>query len=262
MPKDKRAKSVLAQARSWATRNRLFGTQAFLRFVIFTFVEKINLVSNDFIFKGGNLLWIYIHTPRATVDLDLSTFEMSSHSTVRKVLEEACQGDPNENEILFSILSFHEVEQDGKLGAAVTISYKTEQGAKNSFDIDIVYALPCDSWEIDSPVHQQVKIKTATVENIVIDKISACHRFGSGNSRMKDYDDLWRLSKSGVKISAQRLATLAKERKIILSLNSKWIGPNMERVWNLHRKRYKDLPESLDLLIKDVNAWLASIGNE
>jgi hypothetical protein len=67
MPKDKKAKSILAQARLWATRNRLFGTQAFLRFVMFTFVEKINQVSNDFIFKGGNLLWIYIHTPRATV---------------------------------------------------------------------------------------------------------------------------------------------------------------------------------------------------
>jgi hypothetical protein len=230
VPKDKKAKSVLAQARSWANRNRLYGTQAFLRFVIFTFVERINQVSNDFIFKGGNLLWIYIHTPRATVDLDLSTFKASSHSTVRKVLEEACQGDSTDNEIAFSILSFKEVEQDGKQGAAVTIGYKTEQGARNRFDIDIVYALHCDSWEIDSPVHQEVKIKTATLENIVIDKISACHRFGSGNSRMKDYDDLWRLSQSDAKISARRLEKLAKERKVILSLDSKWIGLEMERV--------------------------------
>ena len=185
MPKVKKEKSVLAQARSWATRNRLFGTQAFLRYVMFTFVEKINQVSDDFIFKGGNLLWVYIHTPRSTVDLDLSTFKSSSHAAVRKVLEAACDENSKENDIYFSILSFKEVEQDGKQGAAVAIGYKTEQGAKNRFDIDIVYALPCDSCEIDSPIHQELKIKTATLENILADKISACHRFGSGNTRMK-----------------------------------------------------------------------------
>ena len=107
--------------------------------------QKINQVSTDFIFKGGNLLWIYIQTPRATVDLDLSTYSISSHIAVRKVLEEACI--KNLNEIIFTMISFKEIEQDGKYGAAVTIGYRTEEGAKNCFDIDIVYALPCDSWE-------------------------------------------------------------------------------------------------------------------
>ena len=174
MTKDKKTKSVLSQARSWATQNRLFGTQAFLRYVMFTFVENINQVSDDFIFKGGNLLWVYIQTPRATVDLDFSTFKTFSHAVVRKVLEAACKKNSNENEIYFSILSFKEVEQDEKQGAAVAISYKTEQGAKNRFDIDIVYALSCDSQQIDSPIHQELKIKTATLENILADKISAC----------------------------------------------------------------------------------------
>jgi hypothetical protein len=34
----------------------------------------------------------------------------------------------------------------------------------------------------------------------------------------------------------------------------------MERVWNQHRKRYQDLPESLEVLIKDVNDWLHGMG--
>jgi hypothetical protein len=227
---------------------------------MFTFVEKINQVSDDFIFKGGNLLWVYIHTPRATVDLDFSTFNTFSHAAVRKVLEAACKENAKENEISFSVLSFKEVDQDGKQGAAVAIGYKTEQGAKNRFDIDIVYALPCDCWELDSPIHQELKIKTATLENILADKISACHRFGSGNTRMKDYDDLWRLSKSNAEVHFRKLNTLAKDRKISLQLNPSWINPDMERVWKQHWKRYQDLPESLELLMKEINDWLNRMG--
>lgn len=62
MPK---SKSVLAKARAWALKRKLFGPQAFLRYAIFGFAETLNQVSDDFVFKGGNLLWIYIATPRA-----------------------------------------------------------------------------------------------------------------------------------------------------------------------------------------------------
>jgi hypothetical protein len=66
--------------------------------------------------------------------------------------------------------------------------------------VDLVYALSTDAHEIDSPIHPEIKILSATIENIIVDKISACHRFGSGNSRMKDFDDLWRLSQSLLEI--------------------------------------------------------------
>ena len=65
--------SFLKRARKWAKENELVGAQAFLRYVIFNFVEAVNSVSTDFVFKGGNLLWLYIKTPRSTVDLDFST---------------------------------------------------------------------------------------------------------------------------------------------------------------------------------------------
>ena len=69
----------LKRARKWAKENNLSGSQAFLRYVIFNFVESINAVSIDFVFKGGNLLWLYIKTPRATVDLDFSTLRIRTH---------------------------------------------------------------------------------------------------------------------------------------------------------------------------------------
>ena len=68
------------------------------------------------------------------------------------------------------------------------------------------------------------------------------------------------MSKSDVKIQSRRLITLAKDRKIILQLDPNWINPDMERVWSQHRKRYQDLPESLEVLIKEVNDWINGMG--
>jgi hypothetical protein len=84
----------LKRARKWSKENDLYGTQAFLRFVLFKFVESINSVSDDFVFKGGNLLWIYIKTPRATIDLDFVTLKKDTHGEVKATLIKACERAP------------------------------------------------------------------------------------------------------------------------------------------------------------------------
>lgn len=251
-----KGKSVLGEARSWATKRRLFGAQAFLKYVILCFTENLNQVSEEIIFKGGNLLWVYIGTPRATVDLDLATLKTNTHSTARKLIEKACDLD---SEIGFSLLSFKEVEKEGKRGAALTIAYRTDQGASNQFEVDLVYALTTDSHEINSPVHAEVMLRSATVENIIVDKIAACHRFGAGNSRMKDLDDLWRLSQSSVEVDSTKLRKLLKMRTVEPTLSTGWINPEMEELWRRHRKRYKDLPNGLRIVFSRINSWLEFI---
>ena len=73
---------------------------------------------------------------------------------------------------------------------------------------------------------------------------------------MKDYDDLWRLSKSEVSIDSKKLKTLARKRDITLTLDTQWIGADLDRMWESHRKRYKDLPQTLREVFGDVNSWL------
>lgn len=67
--------------------NNQFGRQAFSRFIMLTFLDGLQEVSGDFIFKGGNLLWHYVKTPRETIDLDLATLSLNSHQEVRKCIE-------------------------------------------------------------------------------------------------------------------------------------------------------------------------------
>ena len=170
-------RSILAEARSWAIKRGLFGAQAFLRYVILRFTENLNQSSDEFIFKGGNLLWVYINTPRATTDLDLATLHATSHAKVRTLLEQACRLD---TEIQFKMTSFKELEQDGRVGAAVTFSYSTGEGATNQFDADIVYAIETDAQSILSPLGAEKTIQAATIENIITDKLAACHRLCAG----------------------------------------------------------------------------------
>jgi hypothetical protein len=249
-------KSVMGEARKWAQKHGLFGPQAFLKYAIFRFTENLNQVSDEIVFKGGNLLWVYIATPRATVDLDLATLKTHSHSRMRQLIEKACAID---SDIEFSLHAFREIEQEGKMGAALSLAYQTEQGARNRFEVDLVYALSTDVHEIASPVHPEIMIRSATLENIVSDKILACQRFAAGNTRMKDFDDLWRLSQSGTQIDSFRLKELLKVRGVTPSLKNSWINPEMEKLWKSHRKRYADLPVSLEALFSDVNQWLGEL---
>lgn len=248
--------NLLALAKKWAVKNKLNGPQAFLRYVMFHFVEKLSETSDDFVFKGGNLLWVYIATPRATIDLDFVTLKSKSDETVRSILEEACA---RSEDIKFKLARYKSIIQQDKTGANVVIEYQTDQGAKNQFELDIVFAIETDTLEIFSPVNEDKTILSASIENIVADKLSACHRFAAGNTRVKDYDDLWRLSRSEIQVDAKMLISITRIRKIPLSLDSHWIGTDLERMWKSHRKRYQDLPDILEVVFEEVNLWLANI---
>ena len=190
------------------------------------------------------------------MDLDLATMTTVNHQSVRELLAEACKSVEG---ISFSILKFDEVQSDGKLGAAIIIEYKTDQGASNCFGIDVVYQLETDTQEISSPVTENLKILAASLENIIADKLAAAHRFGGGNTRMKDYDDLWRLSRGKITINVSVLKNILSKRGIATQMNVAWINSNTQQAWKDHQKRYKDLPTTLEVLFIDVNTWLKEL---
>lgn len=246
-------KDFRAKAKTWSKENDLHGPAAFLRYVMFRFVENLNRESNDFVLKGGNLLWVYIHTPRATIDLDFATLKNNSDRTVKSILANACKGS---GDIFYAIQSYKRVSHNGKVGASVTLSYETNEGAKNQFDLDIVYELETDATKIPSPVNENVFILSASIENIIADKVSACVRFGSGNTRMKDYDDLWRLSQSKSEVDSRKLRALLRVAKVPPRLDSEWIEEELQQAWANHRKQYSDLPSDLTEVFEDANRWL------
>lgn len=243
----------VARAKGWATKRGLFGPQAFSKYVMFSFLDAISSVSDDFVLKGGNLLWLYIGTPRATTDLDLVTKTLSTHEEVRKVLEAA--GDKVDG-IHFKIDTFSPVDGDSKKGVAVVMAFKTEKGAANKLELDIVYAVGVSPRSMASPIGGKTPIAGASIENILADKLAACTRFGAGNSRLKDFDDLWRIAKANPSVDAIALKSLLLTQKAAAALSVEWLGPEMEASWRRHVSRYKDLPGSLRNLMDEFNTWI------
>ena len=243
----------------WARANDQHGNLAFQRFVMLNFLEALENISNDFVFKGGNLLWHYINTPRQTIDLDLATETIKSHLEVKNILESVTN---YYEDISFKIKIFKEVELKGELGAAVVVSYKTSSGQINIFELDIVYALPTDLANVKSTLDPTFSYKSASLENIIRDKVAASWRFQSGNSRMKDFDDLLRISRAEVELNHKILSQLLNENSHHWNLDLGWIDIELEKRWSFHQKSYKDLPMKLKDIFLEINEWLANIKNE
>lgn len=238
----------------WKTETGECGPRAMTRFVIMQFVEGLQSVAPDrYIFKGGNLLWHYIKTPRSTVDVDFATDIVLE---IEQVLKDF--SDVQTNGCAFSVKTHNAVKSDEKLGLAVQMEFMTEEGSTNPFGIDVVFAVKTHSKRIKLA---NTQVTAACLENIIVDKVAACHRFAGGNTRMKDFDDLYRIAKANQNVDAKLIQKIATERDIELSLDPKWINKQMKEAWEEYtqKKVYKDasdLPTDIMQLIDTTNEFL------
>lgn len=107
-------------------------------------------------------------------------------------------------------------------------------------------------------------VMAASNENILLDKLSACHERGTGNTRMKDYDDLLRFLFSKEKFNKDLLLKLAIKRAIPLELPKQYASESIEETWANYRKKFMkkgedDLPLTLLQLINIINKNLNKI---
>ncbi|HCR72538.1 MAG TPA: hypothetical protein DIW23_13920 [Anaerolineae bacterium] len=241
----------------WKTETGEHGPRAMTRFVIMQFVEGLQSVAPDrYIFKGGNLLWHYIKTPRSTVDVDFAT---DNEVEVAQVLEDFASVQTDGCK--FIVRSHNAVESNEKSGLTVQMEFITEEGSTNPFGVDVVFAVKTDSKRIKLA---NAQVTAASLENIIVDKVAACHRFAGGNTRMKDFDDLYRIAKANQKVDAKLIQKLANERNIELSLDHRWINNQVKEAWAEYtqKKVYKDatdLPKDISQIIDTTNDYLMSV---
>lgn len=143
------------------------------------------------------------------------------------------------------------------------MEFLTEEGSTNPFGIDVVFAVKTHSKRIKLA---NTHVTAASLENIIVDKVDACHRFAGGNTRMKDFDDLFRIAKANQNLDAKLIQKIASERNIELLLDPKWINRQMEKAWAeyTHKKVYKDasgLPNDISQLVVIVNEYLFYVTN-
>lgn len=242
----------------WKKLNKVHGPSAHDRFVKLYFLMALNQVTDEFVFKGGNLLWFYINTPRPTVDLDLSSSKKFEGEKVIELFESVnqhCKG------IQYNVVNYKEGEFGETVGLKVFLTFQEESGARNKFHIDVVMGLSSDIRTIK--LGNEIRIKAASYENILTDKLSACQSFGEGSTRAKDYDDLYRmaLDTSISDYDKTRLKSLCETKDVRLELD--YVNDESSPIWSawkthIKMKHYKknQLPGDLNEVISVVNAFL------
>ena len=158
--------------------------------------------SDKFILKGAMLFSVWAQQPlRPTKDLDLMASGEPSADYLRKALIEICQTKAD-NDIVFNTKDVRidpiRIDQEYK-GLRVKLPAKLGN-AKIRLQIDIGFG------DIVTPAPVKIKypvlleapvpiIKAYPKETVVAEKVQAMVSLGYANSRMKDFYDLWIMSK-------------------------------------------------------------------
>lgn len=181
-------------------------TQEILRYYAMErFIFRLSKSSyrDSFFLKGGLMFMVWDpESHRATVDIDLLARSENSISTIAKIIREICSTQVQEDGVVFDLTNLvltesqMEMEYNG-LSARFSTALFT---AKFPLRIDIgfsdtIFPQP-DNIEyptlLDFPSPQ---LKGYTPETMIAEKLDAIIKLGLGNSRMKDFYDIFILLK-------------------------------------------------------------------
>ena len=260
--------SLRREFEKWKKDNQQSGTLAWARFAMFDFILCTNQVSKEFILKGGHLLWKRIRIQRGTTDLDYAMRE--ARSDIAEDLRAACS---QSSKFEFVMESLKKGTINTRAGFTAVICFREKERSQedkrytpegrligySKFTIDIGFDPDVDSEEMmidGEPIH------VASIVNIFLDKLDACTRRGSENTRIKDFDDLVRIIRSDEKVDRKHLVRLAGLRGIPLKVDTDIADPGFRKVWSrYHEIEYRGgsevFPEEPLQAIEIINEYLS-----
>ena len=226
-----------------------------------------------FVLKGAMLITTWFPDPyRPTRDLDLLAFSDSSEESILAVFSEVC-AIPADDGITFDVDALHierireEVEHGGlRLRTVANLSR-----ARISTVVDIAFgdAVEPGLQEIDFPVllgQPAPRLLAYPRETVVAEKFQAMVYFGRANSRMKDFYDVWALSKAyefdDDRLTRAIAATFERRRTEIPTDVPDALTPafandyTKRRQWNAFVKDLAASPGSLEGVVSDLAAFL------
>lgn len=159
--------------------------------------------SDQFILKGAMLFAVWARQPlRPTKDLDLMAYGDASAENIAKVFTEICQTKVDDDGVVFNTnsMAIDAIREDQEYdGQRVKLLAKLGN-AKIRLQIDIGFgdAVTPAPEKIHYPVlleSSAISIKAYPKETVIAEKLHAMVILGIANSRMKDFYDIWIMSK-------------------------------------------------------------------
>ena len=199
--------SVLAQLKNIAKANNVVFAEILNRYAIERILKRIELSSRatQCILKGGCLfiLWSDGFSYRPTMDADLEIRGRGDIDSIVGLFHEVARIVPDERDgisIDKESISVDRIRADDEYGGvrALMIAYIGTVRVHVQFDIGIGDAITPLAKKADFPALLAMsapRIKVYPKATVIAEKLETIVKRGLANSRMKDYYDLWVLSR-------------------------------------------------------------------
>jgi len=159
--------------------------------------------ASDFVLKGAMLFAVWSkEAHRPTRDLDLLSYRDDSVENLADLFREICQVEVEPDALTFdsSTLGVEEIRENQEYQGQRIKLFAYLGNAKIKIQIDVAFGdvITPHTEEIEYPTlldFPSPRIRAYPKESVVSEKLQAMVALGIPNSRMKDFHDIWMISK-------------------------------------------------------------------
>ena len=271
------AASVRARLLDKSKSEGLAFNQMLQRYAMERFLYRLSVsdYADSFYLKGALLFWVWnLPERRTTMDIDLLGFMDNSLEAVEACFRTLCSLDVPDDGLLFDpdSLRTQRIKEDADYeGVRVTLRAKLDT-ADIAMHVDIGFgdsvrlgADPCDfPVLLDMPAP---RINCYPVETVIAEKFEAMVKLELLNSRMKDFYDIWLLSRQDA-FEMDKLLNACRStfnhRETPCSLDNPLFGQEMRQSdtkqsqWSafLRKNKLTTCPESFASLLDELLVFL------
>lgn len=176
------------------------------RYAVERFLYRLSCseYAEKFVLKGAMLMAIWMgHSHRPTRDLDLLGFGDSSEEALRGIFENICLVEVERDGLAFdpSSIAIEEIRGDQEYSGLRVKLIANLGSARIRVQIDVGFGdiVTPKAKQVDFPVlldYPAPRIRAYPQETMIAEKLQAMVALGIANSRMKDYYDIYVLSKT------------------------------------------------------------------
>lgn len=234
--------------------------------------------SRRFVLKGAMMFIVWLNRlHRPTRDLDLLGIGEITEATLRKIFTQVCEARVKADGLTFDPASIvvQEIRENqvyqglrvklrGRLGNA-RIDIQVDVGTGDTITPNPIEADYPTLLELPAP-----RLRTYPIETVVAEKLDAMVQLGLRNSRMRDFFDLWLMSRSfdfdGPVLAeaiqrtfARRGTALATEPTCFTDAFAQDASKNTQWHAFLRRSRLSDTPTAFAQVVDQVRTFLQPV---
>jgi predicted nucleotidyltransferase component of viral defense system len=229
--------------------------------------------ADRFVLKGAMLLTTWLpHTARGTRDLDLLGFGNSSEDRILGIFRQVLAIEEPDG-VAFDVdaLRIDQIREELEYGGVRLRTTATLAGARVPIVVDVGFgdAVEPGLEMIEYPIlldQPPPRIRAYARETVIAEKFQAMVALGRANSRMKDFYDVWMLSKTydfePARLAQAIKATFARRDTAIPDETPDALTTGFaedeakRRQWAAFRTDLPDAPQDLRTVVADLAAFL------